>query len=275
MAVRECGSATAALNQLDPTQLFTTDDQQQLRDEAMADVLRWEKEGLTFLTILDAAYPSRVRDIHQAPPFLFARGLIRISDPGVSVVGSRDASTRGLQMAASIATAVAREGLTVISGLAAGVDSAAHRAALDADGRTVAMIGTGIEKVYPAANRALQGEIAERGLVLSQFWPDAPPQKFTFLMRNATMSGYGLATIVVEAGEHSGARAQARMAVEHGRRVILTDLVERSTKWGSELVGRPGVYVASSTDDVMAAVRQIRDRESVSSRLLAGLTAIG
>src|SRR3954447_21466973 len=169
MAVRECGSATAALNQLDPTQLFTTDDQQQLRDEAMADVLRWEKEGLTFLTILDAAYPSRVRDIHQAPPFLFARGLIRISDPGVSVVGSRDASTRGLQMAASIATAVAREGLTVISGLAAGVDSAAHRAALDADGRTVAMIGTGIEKVYPAANRALQGEIGERGLVLSQF----------------------------------------------------------------------------------------------------------
>lgn len=137
------------------------------------------------------------------------------------------------------------------------------------------MIGTGIEKVYPAGNRALQAEIGERGLVLSQFWPDAPPQRFTFLMRNATMSGYGLATIVVEAGEHSGARAQARMAVEHGRPVILTDLVERSTKWGSELVGRPGVYVASSSDDVMAAVRQIRDRESVSSRVLAGLTAVG
>lgn len=116
MAVRECGSAIAALNQLDPTQLFMTDDQLQMRDEAMADVLSWEKEGLTFLTILDEAYPSRVRDIHQAPPFLFARGLIRTSDPGVSVVGSRKASPRGLQMAASIATAVAREGLTVISG---------------------------------------------------------------------------------------------------------------------------------------------------------------
>src|ERR1700744_4410475 len=98
--------------------------------------------------------------------------------------------------------------VTVVSGLARGIDTAAHRAALDAGGRTVAVIGTGIGRVYPAENRGLQNEIADRGLLISQFWPDAPPQKHTFLMRNATMSGYGLATVVVEAGEHSGARAQ-------------------------------------------------------------------
>jgi len=94
-------------------------------------------------------------------------------------------------------------------------------------------------------------------LVLSQFWPDAPPQKHTFLMRNATMSGYGLATVVVEAGETSGARAQARMAVEHGRQVILTDQVVVRNQWAQKLLGRPGVHVASSVDSVMDAVDQV------------------
>jgi len=144
--------------------------------------------------------------------------------------------------------------VTVIAGLAAGIDTAAHRAALDARGRTVAVIGTGINKQYPAANRELHREIAARGLLLSQFWPDAPPQKHTFIMRNATMSGYGMATVVVEAGEHSGTRSQARMAVEHGRPVILTDMVVAGTSWGKELVGRPGVHVADSLQSVIETV---------------------
>jgi DNA processing protein len=93
--------------------------------------------------------------------------------------------------------------------------------------------------------------------VLSQFWPDAPPQKHTFLMRNATMSGYGLATVVVEAGETSGARAQARMAVEHGRQVILAEPVVAENQWARDLVGRPGVHVAGSVDDVMNIVDQV------------------
>jgi DNA processing protein len=93
--------------------------------------------------------------------------------------------------------------------------------------------------------------------VLSQFWPDAPPQKHTFLMRNATMSGYGLPTVVIEAGETSGARTQARMAIEHGRQVILTDQVVSRNQWAQRLVGRPGVHVASSVDDVMRIVEQV------------------
>jgi DNA processing protein len=141
--------------------------------------------------------------------------------------------------------------------LALGVDTAAHLATLAAGGRTVAIIGTGINRVYPAGNRALHEEIAVRGLLLSQFWPDAPAQRRTFLMRNATMSGYGLATVVVEAGEHSGARAQARIAIEHGRPVILTDLVVQRNEWARALAARPGVYVADSLDTVTAIVGKL------------------
>ena len=160
-------------------------------------------------------------------------------------------------MAADLARALTAHHMTVIAGLARGIDTAAHQAALDAGGRTVAVIGTGIGRVYPAENRGLQNEIASRGLVLSQFWPDAPAQKHTFLMRNATMSGYGLATVIIEAGEMSGARVQARLAVEHGRQVILTDRVVTRNQWAQRLVGRPGVHVANSVDDVMRIVEQV------------------
>ena len=159
-------------------------------------------------------------------------------------------------MAADLARALTARGMTVVSGLARGIDTAAHRAALDAGGRTVAVIGTGIGGVYPAENRGLQRQIASRGLVLSQFWPDAPAGKHTFLMRNATMSGYGLATVVIEAGETSGARAQARTAVEHGRQVILTNQVVAQNQWAQRLIGRSGVHIASSVDDVMHIVEQ-------------------
>ena len=135
----------------------------------------------------------------------------------------------------------------------------------------MAIIGTGINKQYPAANRALQRQILEQGLVLSQFWPDAPPQQQNFLTRNAVMSGYGLATVVVEASEHSGARAQARMAVEHGRPVILTNLVVDVNEWAKALVGRPGVYVAHGHDEALEHIATVLDKENQVSRLLDDL----
>ena len=136
------------------------------------------------------------------------------------------------------------------------------------------MIGTGINQTYPTANRDLHAVIAEKGLLLSQFWPDAPPQKHTFLMRNATMSGYGIATVVVETGEHSGARAQARMAVDHGRPVILTELVVERNDWAKALIGRPGVHVATALDEVMSVVRDITtERAAIQNQLSALLSA--
>ncbi len=228
-------------------------------DAAAAEIARWRDQDLTFVTIFDDDYPRRLRGVHETPPVLFARGTLRPHDPAVSVVGSRAASERGLMMARGVASALVAEGVTVVAGLALGIDTEAHVAALEAGGRTVAVIGTGINRVYPAANANLHDEIATRGLLLSQFWPDAPPQKHTFLMRNATMSGYGLATVVVEAGEQSGARAQARMAVGHGRPVILTDLVVDRNDWAKALLERPGVHVAASPKDVLEVVRGLID----------------
>lgn len=226
-------------------------------ESAAEDIQSWTAKGYTLISILDENYPEGLRGIHQAPPVIFTRGTALADDPAVSVVGSRGASPHGLAMAADVARALVAQKMTVISGLARGIDTAAHRAALDAGGRTVAVIGTGLGRVYPAENRELQEEIADRGLVLSQFWPEAPPQKHTFLMRNATMSGYGLATVVVEAGETSGARAQARIAVEHGRQVILTDQVVTQNAWAQALIGRPGVHIASTVDGVIDIVDQV------------------
>ncbi len=251
--VLEVGSASELWGSLRQPSLLEDDELQ----EHAAELEEWNQRGFQVVSVLDERYPARLRGVHQAPPVLFARGELLAEDRAVSVVGSRNASERGVQMASSIAEALVDAGLTVVSGLAVGIDAAAHRAALQCGGRTVALIATGIERAYPAANKGLQEEIAARGLLLSQFWPAAPPQKHNFLMRNATMSGYGWATIVVEAGEKSGARAQARMAVEHGRPVILSDLVVERNEWARALLERPGVHVAGGLAEVMAVIRGI------------------
>jgi DNA processing protein len=224
-----------------------------------ADVQAWAAAGLQMMPITDPRYPERLKGVHQAPPLIFTKGKLLPDDTGICVVGSRAASEHGRGFAADVARELVARRISVVSGLARGIDTAAHRAALDAGGRTVAVIGTGINRAYPAENAALQEEISTRGLLLSQFWPEAPPQKHTFLQRNATMSGYGLATVVVEAGETSGARAQARMAVEHGRQVILTDQVVERNEWARVLVGRAGVHTAGSVTAVMTTVEGIVD----------------
>lgn len=267
------GGAIELAAELDANTLFLTCDRQAELDQARAAVDSWAASGLDFIAITDDRYPGAVRDIHQAPPFLFADGAVLQSDIGVSVVGSRDVSALGRRMAISVAGTLAGIGVTVISGLAKGVDTAAHRSAIEARGRPVGLIGTGIRNSYPAENRDLHRLVSEHGLLLSQFWPDAPPQKHNFLMRNATMSGYGVATVVIEAGEYSGARTQARMAVEHGRPVILTDLVVNRTDWAKALIGRPGVFVASSTDDVIALVRGLIDEPNHVDSVLDALVA--
>lgn len=256
--VLAAGSAVAAWDRLVDAPLVWTPDAPDPRVVAAADVTGWAAAGnFSMVTVLDEQYPIHLRGIHQAPPVLFWRGELRADDRAVSVVGSRAASPRGLRLAAEVAAGLVDRGLTVTAGLALGIDTAAHRAALDAGGRTVAFIATGITGVYPPANRALHAEIADRGLLASQFWPDAPPQKHTFLQRNATMSGYGYATVVVEAGEFSGTRYQARMAVEHGRPVILADTVADGTGWGRALVGRPGVRVAGDAAGILHAVDEV------------------
>lgn len=265
------GSARAVWDSTDEEALFELPKDESAIEAALVEIIDWESRGLTFATMLEADYPQRLLGIRETPPFLFYQGDLQPQDEGMSVVGSRDASPEGIAQAGEVARFLVDQGLTVIGGLAAGVDTAGHRAALDAGGRTVAFIGTGIARVYPPQNADLQEEIAQQGLVLSQFYPDASPSKQSFPMRNASMSGYGLATIVIEAGERSGTRIQARLAGQHGRPVILTSNVAATTSWGDALRGSPGVYVVEDIDGLKRAVQEIRDRPRKIDQALAAL----
>lgn len=267
------GSAVALLDQRTDDGLFPAPVPETDLTEAVEQLDGWRRDGYRFVTVLDADYPARLRDIRESPPFLFYEGDLRSHDDGMSVVGSRSASLWGTDLAAAAAHFLVAEGLTVISGLAAGIDAAAHRAALEAGGRTVAFLGTGIARSYPAGNTELQQEIGKRGLLLSQFYPDAPPTKQSFPMRNASMSGYGLATIVIEASEHSGTRIQARLAGEHGRPVILTRRVVDATTWGRALAAAPNVHVVADLDELKTAVRDVRDAPNRLRQALEALVA--
>ena len=177
-------------------------------------------KGISLVTVLDTSYPVNLRMVHDRPSVLFIRGHLAPDDErSVAVVGTRSATPDGLALARSIAGGLSDAGYVVVSGLAAGIDSAAHIAALKNDRRTLAVIGTGLYEYFPPENRPLQDRIASEHAVLSQFWPDQGARKWTFPMRNAVMSGFARATVVIEASHTSGARMQARLALEHGRPV--------------------------------------------------------
>lgn len=253
----DSGSAADVWNQLVQPTLTSVPGERDPLTVADQTISSWDGQGLHLVTLLDADYPEALRGVQEAPPFLFTHGKLDPHDTAVAVVGSRRASEAGLAFAGELAAKLADSGLTVTAGLARGIDTAAHKAALSAGGRTVAVLPNGITTVYPRENHNLKAEIGENGLLISQFFPDASPQKHTFLMRNATMSGYSLATVVVEAGEHSGSRAQARMANAHGRPVIITRHVVDGSEWGRDLSRSPGVWIADSPDDVIGIVHSL------------------
>jgi DNA processing protein len=240
-----------------PQMSLLAEDAEPLVRQAEADVARWLAAGIEVLTVLDARYPENLRQVHDRPPVLFAAGALKPDDDwSISVVGSRQASADGLAAAERIAADLTRAGFTVVSGLASGIDTAAHRSALVAGGRTVAVIGTGLDHSYPPENAGLQREIAERYAVVSPFWPDTSPSRETFPMRNAVMSGLTLGTVIIEASVRSGARVQARHALAHGRPVfLLRRLLDQA--WAAELAARPGVHVVDETARIVEIVERL------------------
>lgn len=203
--------------------------------KAIEQITQWRGYGFYVLTPFTRGYPSQLSEVHDRPMFLFGVGDLLDDSRSVAIVGSRNASEAAKSAASDIATELACRGVTIVSGLAKGIDTAAHTAALrTAGGRTVAVLGNGIDKFYPAENKALQLSIADSGLLLSQFWPGSSGTRATYPMRNITMSAYSGATIIMEAGEKSGTRHQAKAAVNHGRPLLLASSVARGTSWGRE-----------------------------------------
>jgi DNA processing protein len=225
--------------------------------ETSAQLSRWLDTGLKLTTVLDEVYPLNLRTISNLPPFLFYRGTLRADDAfSVAVVGTREPTPAGLERARNMARALAKRGVTVLSGLARGVDTVAHAATLEVGGRTIAVLGSGLFNVYPAENKALAERIAESGAVVSQFWPDAPPAKYNFPRRNIVTSGMGQGTVVIEASATSGAKMQARLALEHGKRVFILKSLVDTHAWAQRYIKRGAVSV-ESVDDVVQRLRSV------------------
>lgn len=180
-----------------------------------------QSKGIQVLTWEDRSYPTRLREIEQSPPVLYVRGNLQPEDDwAVAIVGTRRLSPYGRQVAAEISAALARSGVTVVSGLARGVDAVAHKAALDASGRTLAVLGSGVDRIYPPEHRKLAAEIANSGAIISDYPPGTPPEGINFPPRNRIISGLSLAVVIVEAGKSSGALITAEFAAEQGREVF-------------------------------------------------------
>ena len=206
-------------------------------DPYVASLENLQEIDIKFRLCIEEDFPSRVMDVSSPPPFLFFSGEFLEGDSeSVAIIGTRRASHQGLDAASRIARELAVEGRPVVSGLAAGIDTAALSSSLENGGRTIAVIGTGILQAYPTENSQLQRTIADRGLLISQFLPNAAPSKASFPMRNAVMAAYADASLVIEAGDRSGARMQARIASEMGRKVFLYEPIMASEGWAVAMV---------------------------------------
>ncbi len=209
--------------------------------------------GARLVTVLDEDYPPNLRRVPNLPPFLFYRGDLTDSDArSVAVVGTRRASEAGLRRAAHMSRLLAGQHVTVVSGLARGIDTAAHRAALAAGGRTIAVLGTGITVCYPRENQALAEAITASGALVSQFWPTTRPATWTFPARNVTASGISQGTVVIEASSTSGAKMQARIALEHGKKVFLIRSLVMSQPWARDYVANRGAIEVGDVGEVIA-----------------------
>jgi DNA processing protein len=209
--------------------------------------------GAQLVTVLDPGYPPNLRLVPDLPPFLFIRGRIAREDArSVAVVGTRQATEAGLRRAARMSRLLASEHVTVVSGLARGVDAAAHRAALDNSGRTIAVLGTGITRCYPAEHAGLAEEIAASGALVSQFWPTRAPGKDTFPRRNVVTSGISQGTVVIEASSTSGARLQARLALGHGKKVFLIRSLVTAQPWAQDYVDNRGAIEVTDVAEVIS-----------------------
>jgi len=220
---------------------------------APEDAALLEKCAATLLTMRDPAYPPLLREIYDPPVLLYVRGEITPADRrAVAIVGSRRSTPYGRMVAQSLARGLAEAGVTVVSGMALGIDAAAHRGALEAGGRTIAVLGCGVDRCYPAEHRGLMQQIVAAGAVASELPPGMPPVARHFPQRNRIISGLTLGTVVVEAPEKSGALITAGLALEQGREVFaVPGSVNSEQARGAHRLLKEGAKLAESIADIL------------------------
>lgn len=250
--------------------------------------LVWERVhslGIQVLTWEDEAYPRRLKEIDQPPPVLYLRDNLQPEDEwAVAIVGTRGITAYGRQVTAEIASVLARRGVTVISGLARGIDAEAHKAALNAGGRTLAVLGSGVDQIYPPEHRQLANQIIASGALMSDYAPGTPPDGVNFPPRNRIISGLSMAVIVIEAGERSGALITAEFAADQGREVFaVPGNINAPKSVGCNRLIHQGARPLLTPEDVLESLdlasfqqqrvaRAVLPKDEVEARLLSVLT---
>lgn len=225
----------------------------EFRDLALSVFSLCEDKGVRLLFPWEPEFPRLLKELPDPPMLLYVRGeFVRTDALSIAIVGTRGATQYGRSQAERFSRALARAGLTIVSGLARGIDAAAHSGALEADGRTIAVLSSGVAEIYPPQHQELAERIAENGVLISEMPPGAKPKKGMFPQRNRLISGLSLGTIVIEAAERSGALITARLAGEQGREVFaLPGLVTAPNARGCHRLIKDGAHLIQDPEDVL------------------------
>ncbi|MGA9769153.1 MAG: DNA-processing protein DprA [Blastocatellia bacterium] len=224
------------------------------REQASKQLEELDRVGADVLTLTDPRYPDLLRETYDPPIVLYAKGDFdrAMSQPSIAVIGSRHCSTYGRNVAEMLARELAQRGITIISGLARGIDSAAHRSAIEGGGLTLAVMGTGLDTVYPKENRKLADQIIEHGALITEFPLSTPPLPQNFPFRNRVISGLSLGVLIIEGAERSGSLITARMAYEQGREVFaVPGNITSSKSFGPNYLIKDGAKLVQTWRDVV------------------------
>lgn len=222
-------------------------------EEAVTQQHKLAEWGVQLVPITDPRYPARLKQIFDPPPVLWARGRLELlGRVAIAMVGTRRPTAYGTAVAARLARDLAQAGLVIVSGMARGIDTAAHQAALQAQGGTIAVFGCGVDQVYPAENRKLAEQIAACGLILSEFPMATPPYPQNFPIRNRIVSGLSAGVVVVEGGQYSGSAITAKLALQQNREVFaVPGNITSKMSWGPNLLIKQGAKLVQEWNDVV------------------------
>jgi DNA processing protein len=210
------------------------------------------KAGIKITTYSDELYPAKLLNIYDRPAFIYVKGTLTKDEINIAMVGSRQASTYGKYTTERISRELSIKGITIVSGLARGIDAAAHRGALTAQGRTIAVMGSGLDIIYPPENKKLYAEIEQSGAVISEYSLGTPPLANNFPARNRIISGMSYGVVVVEAGEKSGSLITARLALEQGREVFaVPGSIDSAGARGTNKLIKQGAKLVENIDDIL------------------------
>ncbi|MEW6671072.1 MAG: DNA-processing protein DprA [Thermodesulfobacteriota bacterium] len=239
-----------------------------LPDSARRDLDLAEEKGFSIVTLTDSGYPRLLREIPDPPPFLFVLGSLKDEPKPLAVVGSRNATVYGISITQQLCADLASLGFSIVSGMAKGIDTAAHEGALMGAGRTIAVLGSGLENIYPPENRKLADRIAQNGAVVSEFSPLAEPDAHHFPVRNRIISGIAYGTVIVEATRRSGSLITARLAAEQGRDVFaVPGSIQSFKSTGTHALIKQGAKLVEHARDIVEELPHLINQPKPAPRM--------